>query len=85
MNTQNNSSQIIAEKGPLDKIETDKFDKHLEIIESFVQMVKDGKISIDDMRRIIKAALKTYHMLELYGRQVCHVFTFVRKERTEKE
>ena len=60
------------------------------VIDPFVQAVKDGIISIDDMQRCIKAALKTFeyyneHMLELHGCQICPLFTLVRKERTEKE
>ena len=84
MDSQNNNNQIITEKWDKDKIEFD-----LNVVDPFVQAMKDGIISIDDMQRGIKAALKTFyynkHMSELHGRQICPHFTVVRKERTEKE
>ena len=83
MDSQNNNNHIIAEK-------RHKIEFELNAIDAFAQAVKDGIISIDDMQRGIKAALKTFeyyneHMLELHGRQICPLFTVVRKERTEKE
>ena len=61
MDSQKNNNQIIAEKWPLDKIEID-FNKQLNVIDPFVQAVKDGIISIDDMQIGIKAALKTFEI-----------------------
>ena len=77
MNSQNNNNQIIAEKRALDKIEFypknpfEYYNDHmLDVIDPFVKAVKDGTISIDDMQRSIKAALKTFeyyndHMLDV--------------------
>ena len=53
MDSQNNNNQIIAEKGASYKID-------LNVIDPFVQAVKDGIISIDDMQRGIKATIKTF-------------------------